>query len=124
MKKKELLEIIDKNFNIIDNDEPEYSPNKESEAIGTTDHNRTIHSQNFTNDFYGRFGYFFYEGKLMKGSAINEDILTDKDEDTLKCEKDQDSEVIETLGKIADLLSKLDKNELNKIISLFEKHIK
>lgn len=124
MKKKQILEIIDSNFNIIDNDEPEISPNKESEAEGTTDHNRVMHSQNFSNDFYGRFGYYFHEGKFYKGNAINEDTLLNKKEEKLIEPNNKDNDILDKLEKIADILSKLDKDELNKIISLFEKHLK
>lgn len=124
MKKKQILEIIDDNFNIINNDEPQYSPNKESEANNTTDYNKPIHTQGFTNDFYGRFGFYFYESKFIKGNKLNEDVLTNKDNEVLIKTKNIDGEVLDKLEKLSDLLSKLNKNEQEKIMSLFEKYLK
>jgi len=74
MKKKDILEIIDSDNNIIGTeDTPETGSNKETEASKTTDYNAKVHGQNFKNDFLGRFGFYFYESETTdKPEVIRE----------------------------------------------------
>jgi hypothetical protein len=67
IKKKDLLEIIDSNGELIGkNDIPQGGADKESQANGTTDVNAKIGMQPFRYDMLGRFGFTllpFFEGK-------------------------------------------------------------
>jgi ribosomal protein L17 len=64
MKKGKLLEILDGDNNIIGTDDkPQVSPNNDTEAQGTTDHNAKMGHQDFNNDYLGKFGYYFFENE-------------------------------------------------------------
>jgi len=67
IKKKELLEIIDSNGELIGkNDVPTSGSDLESQASNTTDYNAKIGMQPFRYDMLGRFGFTllpFFEGK-------------------------------------------------------------
>lgn len=64
MKKKEILEVIDSDNNLIGSkDTPETGGDIESMANRTTDYNASVHGQDFKSDFLGRFGFYFYESE-------------------------------------------------------------
>jgi hypothetical protein len=67
IKKKNLLEIIDKNGDLIGkNDIPTTGTDLETQASNTTDYNQRIGTQPFRYDMLGRFGFTlmpFMEGK-------------------------------------------------------------
>lgn len=67
IKKKDLLEIIDSNGDLIgSNDIPTNGNNLESQASNTTDYNQKIGTQPYRYDMLGRLGfsgYAFMEGK-------------------------------------------------------------
>ena len=67
LKKKDLLEIIDSNGELIGkNDIPSVDANADSQAKNTTDYNAKIGQQPFRYDMLGRFGFTlmpFMEGK-------------------------------------------------------------
>jgi len=72
-KKKDLLEIIDGNGELIgNNDTPTNGSDLESQANNTTDHNAKIGTQPFRYDMLGRFGFTlmpFMEGKENIGQT-------------------------------------------------------
>jgi hypothetical protein len=58
LKKKELLEIIDTNGELIgNNDIPEVDPNADTQANHTSDYNQKVGTQPFRYDMLGRFGF-------------------------------------------------------------------
>jgi hypothetical protein len=67
LKKKELMEIIDSNGDLIGkNDMPTVDANADTQANNTTDYNAKIGTQPFRYDMLGRFGFTlmpFMEGK-------------------------------------------------------------
>jgi DNA-directed RNA polymerase subunit L len=67
LKKKELMEIIDSNGDLIGkNDTPTVDANADTQANNTTDYNAKIGTQPFRYDMLGRFGFTlmpFMEGK-------------------------------------------------------------
>lgn len=71
MKKKELMEIIDSNNDLIGSDAvPKNGSDLESQASNTTDYNVGIGTQPFRYDMLGRFGFTlmpFFEGKENDG---------------------------------------------------------
>ena len=71
LKKKELMEIIDSNGDLIGkNDVPMVDANAETQANNTTDYNAKIGTQPFRYDMLGRFGFTlmpFMEGKENQG---------------------------------------------------------
>lgn len=70
-KKKDLLEIIDSNGDLIGkNDVPSTGSDLESQASNTTDYNSKIGQQPFRYDMLGRFGFTllpFFEGREDEG---------------------------------------------------------
>ena len=71
MKKGQIEELLDSDGNLIGNESlPQYHQNAETGAKRTTDYNAKVGSQNFKNDFLGRFGFYFYESDQK-----NEDLL-------------------------------------------------
>ena len=69
--KKKIDEIIDSNDNIIgDIQSPVNGKDLETRANHTTDFNAKVNSQNFKNDFLGRFGFYFYEADDHEGENI------------------------------------------------------
>ena len=159
-KKQDIQEIIDDDDNLIGtNDAPEVGNDKDTEASHTTDYNAKVHSQNFKNDFLGRFGFYFYEsegqdkpeiveeleyvvgeaktkevlstlkpfieealdsmgGFLSEGNVV-EDKLTDKKIDNDIVKKDK-KDITKRVERVADLLAKLPKNDLDKLMNLLE----
>ena len=74
-KKQDIQEIIDDDDNLIGtNDAPEVGNDKDTEASHTTDYNAKVHSQNFKNDFLGRFGFYFYESEGQDKPEIVEEL--------------------------------------------------
>ena len=71
LKKKELMEIIDSNGDLIGkNDVPTVDANADTQASNTTDYNAKIGTQPFRYDMLGRFGFTlmpFMEGKENHG---------------------------------------------------------
>lgn len=165
-KKKDILEIIDDDNNIIGvEDAPEIDPNKPSEAKKTSSNTARISGQNFSGDYLGRFGFYFYENNsidkpdvikeleesfgsdntikimniikphlekfiedidtnVVNEAKVVEDKITKKDDDkSLKDNKNDNDNVVNSkdLKKVADLLKKLPKNHVNKLITLLEK---
>jgi len=58
LKKKDLLEIIDTNGELIGSKNiPEVDPNAETQANNTTDYNQKVGTQPFRYDMLGRFGF-------------------------------------------------------------------
>jgi hypothetical protein len=58
LKKKDLLEIIDTNGELIGNKSiPEVDPNADTQANNTTDYNQKVGTQPFRYDMLGRFGF-------------------------------------------------------------------
>jgi hypothetical protein len=78
MKKREIMEILDSDGNLIGSDDkPANNPN-EIAADGTTDHNAAIGHQHFAHDFLGRFGFYMYnEGEGDDNSSSTDDLLSD-----------------------------------------------
>ena len=78
LKKKDLLEIIDSNGELIGkNDVPTVDANADSRANNTTDYNAKVGTQPFRYDMLGRFGFTlmpFMEGKENQGQV---EMLTD-----------------------------------------------
>ena len=193
LKKSDIQEIIDGNDNIIGKfDQPDVSPDNETQANRTTDYNANVSHQNFKNDFLGRFGFYFYEsegdnekvldslaklmyekylevlthyienpGKLEKDyeihsktdfgsqpndskehdyewaadilnllkphlkeklneSKVVEDKIVTKKKDKLNKKKEDNELTNSKLEKVSDLLSKLKKDDLDKLINLLE----
>jgi hypothetical protein len=82
LKKKDLLEIIDTNGELIGSKNiPEVDPNADTQAHGTTDTNAKIGTQPFRYDMLGRFGFTlmpFMEGEdKQQGQAELENDLVD-----------------------------------------------
>ena len=77
--KKKLMEIIDKNNNLIDDEDvPESGANLETSANSTTDYNRELNTQPFKYSMLGRFGFTmlpFFEGKGDENKEHNSKIL-------------------------------------------------
>ena len=73
LKKKELMEIIDSNGDLIgSSDVPSSGADLETAANNTTDYNAKIGTQPFRYDMLGRFGFTlmpFMEGKENQGQA-------------------------------------------------------
>ena len=71
LKKKELMEIIDSNGDLIGkNDTPTVDANADTQSNNTTDYNQKIGTQPFRYDMLGRFGFTlmpFMEGKEDEG---------------------------------------------------------
>ena len=71
LKKKDLLEIIDSNGELIGNNAiPSVDANADTQANNTTDYNSKIGTQPFRYDMLGRFGFTlmpFMEGKENQG---------------------------------------------------------
>jgi hypothetical protein len=80
LKKKELMEIIDSNGDLIGrNDMPSVDANADTQASNTTDYNVKIGTQPFRYDMLGRFGFTlmpFMEGKENQGQKEFLDELT------------------------------------------------
>jgi hypothetical protein len=78
LKKKDLLEIIDSNGELIGNNAvPTVDANADSQASNTTDNNAKIGTQPFRYDMLGRFGFTlmpFMEGKENQGQ---QELLND-----------------------------------------------
>lgn len=71
LKKKDLLEIIDTNGELIGNkNTPDVDPNAETQANNTTDYNAKIGTQPFRYDMLGRFGFTLMP--FMEGEEKNE----------------------------------------------------
>lgn len=65
----------------------------------------------------------FVEGELsgvINESVVEDKVLDSKTEDKIKEERDGD-ELYDEIKKVADVLSKLNKNDINKLITLLEK---
>ena len=79
LKKKELMEIIDSNGDLIGkNDVPMVDANADTQASNTTDYNQKIGTQPFRYDMLGRFGFTlmpFMEGKEDKADAFFSDLV-------------------------------------------------
>lgn len=92
LKKKELMEIIDSNGDLIGkNDVPTVDANAETQANNTTDYNAKIGTQPFRYDMLGRFGFTlmpFMEGKENQGQQelLNDlgKLMYDKYKETLE----------------------------------------
>jgi hypothetical protein len=73
LKKKELMEIIDSNGDLIGkNDVPTVDANADTQASNTTDYNAKVGTQPFRYDMLGRFGFTlmpFMEGKENQGQT-------------------------------------------------------
>jgi hypothetical protein len=92
LKKKELMEIIDSNGDLIgSNDVPQSGSDLDTAANNTTDYNAKIGTQPFRYDMLGRFGFTlmpFMEGKENQGQTelLNDlaKLMYDKYMDTLE----------------------------------------
>lgn len=74
MKKGKIQEMLDSDNNLIGSDDmPQNNPNQ-IKADGTTDHNAAIGHQHYTNDFLGRFGFYFYESEDSEGGNLLTEI--------------------------------------------------
>lgn len=70
-KKKDLLEIIDTNGELIGNKNmPDVDPNAETQANNTTDYNAKVGTQPYRYDMLGRFGFTLMP--FMEGEEKNE----------------------------------------------------
>lgn len=78
MKKKEIMEVLDSDGNLIGNDDkPSNNPN-EIGADGTTDRNAAIGHQHFAHDFLGRFGFYMYnEGEGDDTASSTDELMND-----------------------------------------------
>jgi arginyl-tRNA synthetase len=71
LKKKDLLEIIDTNGELIGSKNiPDVDPNADTQAKNTTDHNAKIGTQPFRYDMLGRFGFTLMP--FMEGEEKND----------------------------------------------------
>lgn len=87
MKKGKIQEMLDSDNNLIGNDDmPQNNPNQ-IKADGTTDHNAAIGHQHYTNDFLGRFGFYFYENDGDQSNSILVEIAKLKYEAFQECIK-------------------------------------
>ena len=92
LKKKDLLEIIDTNGELIGNNNiPDVDANADSQANNTTDYNSKVGQQPFRYDMLGRFGFTlmpFMEGKENQGQTeLLQDLINlmyDKYKETLE----------------------------------------
>lgn len=160
-KKQDIQEIIDDDGNLIGTaDAPDVGNDKDTEASHTTDYNAKVHSQNFKNDFLGRFGFYFYEsegqekpelveeleyvvgesttkkvlstikpfveealnsmGGIMSEAKVVEDKLVDKNDKGDITTKKEKKDITKRVERVADLLAKLPKNDLDKLMNLLE----
>lgn len=103
LKKGTIREIIDGDDNMIgDIDKPENTPDAESMAKHTTDYNARIGSQDFKNDFLGRFGFYFYESENSEKpkvfDAISGVVGDDKVNAVMEAIKPHLEEVLDQMG--------------------------
>lgn len=76
MKKKEIIEVLDSDGNLIGQDDMPHSNPNEISADGTTDHNAAIGHQHFAHDFLGRFGFNMYnESEGADDSGSTDELL-------------------------------------------------
>jgi len=137
LKKKDLLEIIDTNGELIGSEGiPTVDANADTQAHGTTDTNQKIGTQPFRYDMLGRFGFTlmpFMEGEdKNQGQAELEndlvDLLNDRYLDILKhyyrnpqrIKSDYRKHV--TDGEISDETLKYSVEYADKILKCVEKH--
>lgn len=72
LKKKELMEIIDSNGDLIGkNDVPTIDANADTQASNTTDYNAKVGTQPFRYDMLGRFGFSMFP--FMEGKEDNQE---------------------------------------------------
>jgi len=135
-KKKDLLEIIDTNGELIGNKNmPEVDPNADTQANNTTDYNAKVGTQPFRYDMLGRFGFTlmpFMEGeeknqgqqelfddltKLMHERFV--DLLGHYYRNPNKLKPDYRKIVA---GEVSDESKKFDEEWAGKIIKTIEKH--
>jgi hypothetical protein len=123
MKKKKIMEIIDSNEIIIGNDDkPKVDRNIDTQSNSTTDRASKIAHQPFDDTFWGTFGFSIYEtlseDELIK---IAEDVITKKNDKSLKNKKN-DREFIDSKKKIIkDLFSDLSDAEKGDLINKLKK---
>jgi hypothetical protein len=74
--KKDLLEIVDGNGELIgNNDIPQYDANADTQANNTTDYNQKIGTQPYRYDMLGRFGFTLMPFMEGKESQEQEELL-------------------------------------------------
>jgi hypothetical protein len=124
MKKKEILdEIIDDENNLIGNDDiPENGSEHEmrtsaGEKSATTDTIQSQSHQNFKNDFLGRFGFYFYEGKNQSKELV-EKIMTKKDLELIANRSEEKSLRKEKIENIADLLNRMSDQDVELLVKV------
>jgi len=136
-KKKDLLEIIDANGELIGNENiPEVDPNADTQANNTTDYNAKVGTQPFRYDMLGRFGFTLMP--FMEGEENNEgqaelenelvdlmhqryvDILSHYFRNPNRIKSDYRKHV--TDGESSEETMKYDAEYANKIMKIIEKH--
>ena len=137
LKKKDLLEIIDGNGELIGSDNmPTVDANADTQAKGTTDVNAKIGTQPFRYDMLGRFGFTlmpFMEGEdKNQGQAELEndlvdlmnqryiDILSHYKRNPQSIKSDYRKHV--TDGEISDETMKYSVGYADKVLKIIEKH--
>lgn len=83
--------------------------------------------ENKINSFKDGFDKFikFVEGELsgiINESVVEDKVLDSKSVEKIKNKKDED-EIFDEIKNVADVLSKLNKNDINKLIRLLEKKV-
>jgi hypothetical protein len=80
-KKKDLVEIIDSNGDLIGNDNiPKNGSDLETQASNTTDYNSKIGAQPYRYDMLGRFGFGFGGGAFFEGvedESVDNELLNE-----------------------------------------------
>lgn len=134
IKKKDLMEIIDSNGELIGNDAiPTTGANLDSQASNTTDYNAKVGQQPFRYDMLGRFGFTlmpFMEGKENQGQTelLNDliNLMYDRYEETLKFYFKNPNKLKPDYRKISDGTADPQKDVnveyAKKIIKTVEKH--
>lgn len=136
LKKKDLLEIIDTNGNLIGNNSiPNVDANADTQANNTTDYNAKIGTQPFRYDMLGRFGFTLMP--FMEGVEENQgqkELLDDlielmherfvdiighyyRNPNQLKPDYRKESE-----GQISEEAKKYDSEYARRIIKVVQKH--
>jgi len=137
LKKKDLLEIIDGNGELIGNDDiPKVDANADTQAKNTTDYNQKVGQQPFRYDMLGRFGFTLMP--FMEGVDKNEsqaelendliDLMNEKHINIISYYKQNPKKIISDYRKhvtdeeISDDVMKQNVEWVNKIIKIIEKH--
>jgi hypothetical protein len=137
-KKKNINEVLDDDGNLITSTSmgPENNRNNITKSTKMTDYNIIVGRQQFDDDFLGRFGFHFYEGKKTKETTLI-DLLAELEfeqykrflefftenfsKENLKIWKDVANKDFKDL---TDEESKSDYSNALKVVSVLKKYVK